>query len=799
MTTKKSSSKPMKFTFRQGLKSVTAAVAVLLCGATTFFTAFFALIELFTSSPTYDDNWNVTGYVANKENYHYLLFPDADYMNNVLMIILAVGGVLAAICTFNFITSKKMVNVYYSLGITRTKLFCGKYFSGLLLIFLAAVIPVTLLFVGNIATVGFTFSLLKATTYYFLKFFLTSATAYAITSAVFAVVGTTFETAVFSAIILFIPDIFLYSIQVLMDRFLYGNPYGNEFYLANEYQYTHNSAGSSLPEKFSYLSPVFWGKEQIAEFAVAKKADAKALVPVISPNFRYALIWLAICAAVFFLAVLFFNKRKAEICGFIGTNRVLNSAVSMLAAFAAFCAVVNLIEDFVLSIVLGAVAFTAVHLLLEIIVLRDMRKFARGLYKLPIGIAVSIGILFIFNTGFFGFSRSVPEVSDIQSVAVTYVGTGSEYGLFSDGYAWQYQELGYYEHSNCMAGEFKTEKDIKAVVEAHKSIAEKDESQRTLENEIQFVYTLKNGKTVKRSFNAVSPESYKKLLYLEDSDYYTETLINYFKGEIKEFKTYDDSPEYVFSTAQKTLRESYAIKLYSRYINKEFEVSMTESDKAKLLDALYKDLLERSVDEKYYPEETPVAFIYFMNQYNYDGVSEYLIPADETTFTETEFSAKYAEDFCYNTVWNPSFTAYITTDMTNTVQVLKDMGLYEKLTAAPEFVSAKVVDATEAYNIASSQAYSYTYAYFSRCYLAKYSAAQFPSGQNWSNYENNVATASDGISVTDKKVIDELLKCSYTVYEQDEIGKGWFVSFKTAEGDELLCYIPEGKLPASVK
>lgn len=800
MTTRRSSSNPIKFTFKQGLKSMTAAVAVLLFGVTAFSTTFFSLLELFTESPTYDENWNITGYVANTENYHFLLFPDASYMSTVLLIVVAVGGVLAGICTFNFITSKKMVNVYYSLGITRTKLFCGKYFSGLFLIFIAMLLPMLVLFIGNIATVGYSASLLKAVIYYFLKFTFTAFTSYTITSAVFAAVGTTFETAIFSAIILFIPDIFLYSIQALMDKFLFGNPYGDDFIYANSWYYGDGTAASSLPEKFSWLSPVFWGQDQIIEFAVSNKANEKELVPAIAPDFGYAFIWLAICVAVFFLSVLLFNKRKAEICGFIGTNRYLNSAVSLLAAFAAFCILVQLFDDFVLGLVVGAAAFAFVHLLLEIIVLRDLKKFAKGLYKLPVGIAVSIAIVFIFNAGLFGFSQKIPDVSDIKSVAVTFVGTNSEYGLFSEGgYTWQWYELGYYEYSDCITGEFKTEKDINAVVEAHKSIVESDESERSLSNDIQFVYTLKDGSTLERSFDSVSPESYKKVLFLEDCDYYTEALVNYFKGDIKEFKSYEDSPEYVFALAQTTLRESYTVKLYSMYFDKEFEVNLNETDRVKLLDALYEDLLDRSAQEKYYPEEAPVAFIYYLDQYNYYGASEYLVPADdETTVTEIDYSAKYADGTWYGSMWDPGFTTHITTDMTNTIQVLKDIGLYDKLTTAPEFVSAEVIDAQTAVNTAIPENYL-KYGTFSRLYMAKYSSAKSILGQDWVNYENTLEADANGTVVKDAETISELMKCSYTMYEQDDIDKGWFVSFKTADGSSSLCYVPEGKLPASIK
>lgn len=794
MTTNQSLRKPMLFTFKQGLKSITTAVAVILCGAIGFLTTMFSVVNLFTDRPIYDDMGNITGYEPMTNFYHYIIFEDGAYMSKPLLMIIAAGGVLAAICMFNFITSKKMVNVYYSLGITRTKLFCGKYFSGLLLLALATFIPMLITFIANVATVGYSATLMKAVLYYLFKFMLTAFTSYTITSAVFAVVGTTFETAIFSAIILFIPDIFLYSIQVLMDKFLYGNPYGKSFLYANEYNYYNLNQTAVLSEKFSFLSPVFWGETQMNEIGFMEKNNPKDVIPEISPNFIYALLWLAVCVAVFFLAVLFFNKRKAEICGFIGTNRYLNSAVSLLTAFAVFSIAVSYFEELVLGIVLGALAFTIVHLLLEIIVLRDVKKFVKGLYKLPIGIAVSVAIVFIFNSGFFGFSQKIPEISEIKSVAISIGGTNAEYGMFNSDSWWNHADYRYFYAAGCLAGEFTTENDIKAVVDVHKTIADSDENDRTVEADVQIVYTLKNGNTIKRNFDSVSSDAYKKMLYLEDCNFYDEQLKSYFKGDIKKFDNYVQSAEYVFAEAQTILKNSYTVEFYGKYQNKSFTANLSLTDKEKLLDALYTDLVNRSAQEKYYPSESPVGFIYFPQ-------SEVSITAEEapeqTEFTINDFSSKYQE-FCPSDTWQPYFFTYITTDMTNTIQLLKDMGIYEQMTVAPEFVSAEIIDAQTAYDTVINGQYYYMADRYSNLFLGAYSSSKPTINQDWTMYDSTLDSMVEGKVIKDTAVLDELLKCSYTVYAQDDTAKGWFVSFKTADGSTLLCYIPEGKLPSGV-
>ncbi len=795
MTTKQSLRNPMLFTFKQGIKSLTSFIAVALCGATAFFTTLMSVIKLFSDFPIHDDMGNLTGYQPMTDFYHYIIFEDGAYMSKPLLMIIAAAGVLAAICTFNFITSKKMVNVYYSLGITRTKLFCGKYFSGLLMLGIATTIPMLVNFIINIATVGYSATLMKAILYYFLKFTLTAFTSYTITSAVFAVVGTTFETAVFSGIILFIPDIFLYSIQALMDKLLYGNPYGNSFLYANEYNYYNMNQTAVLSEKFSFLSPVFWGETQMNEIGFMEKNNPKDVIPEISPNFFYALLWFAVCVAVFFLAVLFFNRRKAEICGFIGTNRYLNSAVSLLSGFAAFCFAVNILDDFTLALVGGAVAFTVIHLLLEIIVLRDLKKFAKGLYKLPIGIAFSVAVILIFNSGFFGYSQKVPDIEEIKSVAITIGGINTEYGLFGEDGGWAHTDYRYFAESEVLAGEFTTDNDIKAVVDVHKSIAEAKAEDRTVTADIQLIYTLKNGNTIKRNFESVSSDSYKKLLYLEDCNFYDEQLKTYFKGDIKKFENYVESAEYTFTESQITLRTIHTVNFYSKYQNTQITANLSVADKEKLLNALYTDFVNRSAEEKYFPKESPVGFITFT------GLEEPLMAEDapeQTEFTVNEFSAKYSE-FYYSSVWNPNFFAYITTDMTNTIQLLKDIGIYEQMTAVPEFVSAEVMDAQEVYNAIATGEYSYVVDRNSNLFQTAYTSATPVGNQDWRNYDYTIDTMVNGKTIKDAAVLDELVKCSYTVYAQTDKTEGWFVSLKTADGSTSLCYIPEGKLPAGAK
>ena len=790
MTTTKSSNKAFLYTFRQGFRNISVAVAVVLTCFTGFLTAFLTFVKLFGTQYTSDEYGEITGIVDVKATYHFIFFEEAEMYPILLPLIVAVAGVLMAICAFRFITSKKMVNVYYSLGITRTKLFCGKYLSGAVLLFAGIFIPLVLTFIFNVAALGFSAAILKAFLYYLFTLYITSLISFTLTATVFALVGTTFETAIFSSFLLFLPDLFFYSIQMLMSSYLYGNPYGSYFSFANTDTYT--SFAESLTSSLSFLSPVFWSQTELVKYSIMLKEKADEAAPVISPDFLTVLLWVGICAAIFALGVLFFNKRKAEICGFIGMNRYLNSAVSLLAGFSALCIICTVTDNLATGLVAGCVAFTIIHLLLEIIVLRDGRKFVRGLYKLPAGLVASCIIVGIFYTGLFGFSQRLPDAEDIQSVAVTYAGDLTEYGLFAENYSYKETDLSYKRFSECLVGEFTTENDIKAVLDVHKTITDTKPEDRLLKNNVQFIYTLKNGRTVMRDFSEVSYDAYEQLLGLEDCDFFDAQLDKYFKGDIKDFTDFIFSQERVFAFAQENLRKTYVAQIFGKNLDKVFNVNFTESDKEMLLEALYTDLKNRSVQEKYYPEKTPVGFIYFPND-----ISD---AADETTAEEMQFSAQYTE-FMYQSPWNTCFGTHITTDMTNTIKVLEILGLYDKMIADPEFISAEVITAAEAYDTIHFANY-YDDFYLeneSRCFTGFYSSGKpTVEGQDWTYYSGILDEKTDNTIIKDKETIKKLADCSFTLYEQDSPDSGHFVSFRTADGGSYLRFIPDGKLPEGV-
>ena len=821
MTTNQSLTNAFNYTFKSSLKGLSLLPAISNFGILAFFVTFFTGAEILQRQPIINNEGVTTGYITAKSQYISYFFGTGEELLLPTLVLVALCGLSMAICTFNFITSKKQVNVYYSLGITRTKLFLGKYLSGVALLAISTFIPLFATLIMNLATLGFSGTVFKTFLLYLLSFLVVSISSFTITATVFSCVGTIFEAGVFSSIILFLPDILLYGIQTVMAKYLYGNPYGFDFIPVNNDRW-NDSYVATLSEQFNFLSPVFFMKTELSNFGVIKREETKDGVKQVieNPNFTNIILWVILLTAIAFIGIKIYNKRKAEIAGFIGTNRVLNTFVSFLAGFFAFSLVISVAEEMIVGIIIGAIAFILIHLGLELAVLRDFKKFIRGLYKLPIGL-VAIGIFVAsVNTGLFGFSERIPNTERIKSVAVTIVGETSGYGLFGEGDMWYTDSnLQYTPALNTITGELTATTDIESAIKVHKALASTEESDRTLSNSIQFLYTLKDGTTFKRNFKNVSPEAYKAVLYLEESEYFKNALNTLFKGTIKMPDPKNGvrltSEEEALSNAQYALRDDDStVSIYSKYVDSYFQGTLSLKDREKLLTALYNDLCNRSVTERYYPDESPVAFMKFEG----DFYSEYWATLETNSTEETkkeekkkpkthfdlcEFSSDQLDHFT-SSYYNPHPFFVITEDMTETIELLKKFKIYDTLIKTPDFVSAKILKADECYDEIYKKEGDIE-KYFSRYFMTAYTSSSFENLDEYGNpidygrYSETIDQKFNGVVTNDIKDVQKLLRYSYTAYEQDSTDSGYFVTFYTSTGDTSLCFIPENKLPSEFK
>lgn len=783
MTSKKSSVNPVLFTFKNALKSSALAPAI------TLFCGLLITVFLPTTVSLFETYLNQSGNIErNSDNFKYLFFAEPNMYAIALPVLLACAGVLISVTLFNFVTSKKTVNVYYSLGIKRENLFLAKYSAGALLITLAEVVPMTVTLIVNIAACGFSIQLLRAYFYITVTLLAVTLVAFSVTSAVFAAVGTVFETAVFSGVLLFLPTVILFSLQTLMDKFVYGNSYGETFYYAGV-----GGGGvlstTSLSDKFGFLSPVFFGNESLSLFSAMDKTgkyniriSTEAVVSG-SPDFTATVLWLVAAAAITALGVIVFKKRKAEICGFIGTNKYLNTVIVFAVAFYAYCGVLESSDlSALVSMLIGAAVFTVIYIIAELIILRDTRKFKKGLVKLPVEIAVCIAVTLVFSNGFFGYSEKTPELKEVKSAAVSFGGVADEYGYYAED-VWGNTLIKYLGCGGLVDG-FESEKDIAEILDIHKKVSQ-NKFDGDEDYTVQFVYELKNGTVFKRSFTGVSPECYNDLLKLENTDVYKKRLYDIFKGEIStDFLSDSDSQLY---NMQNTIRNDNSyFDAFSQYLDKGVSVQLESAEREKLVNCLYSDLLKRSSDEKYYPDSTPE--MYFQFSY-YETV--YRDESIDDKIEKFDYYDLYDFSLFGLSVYSDVITIAVTPDMKSTLRYAKELGIYDKLTEKPKYDSVEIVSA------ADYRPNDYYYSEYGHGHNMYFVGSSF-SEEYSEEFYSGQRTLLDGEIFTDKDVVENALKNAYTSYQTDT--NGYFAAFYNKEdGNTTFMYIPEEKLDAAVK
>lgn len=196
-----------------------------------FLALFFCVmpIQTFMSTTQTDFETGKVSIIEYSKVYAFLFAPQLQYFRYFIIAVLLGVGILMGIAAFRFITGKKTVNVYYSLGIKRQKLFAAKYLSGLTLIAGSVLVPMVVSLIANIAVLGFNKFMLPAFFYLLLTMFSLVAVSYTLTALVFSAVGTVFEGILFSGVVLLTPEILFSSMEILIKKLVFGTPLGSVF------------------------------------------------------------------------------------------------------------------------------------------------------------------------------------------------------------------------------------------------------------------------------------------------------------------------------------------------------------------------------------------------------------------------------------------------------------------------------------------------------------------------------------------------------------------------------------------
>lgn len=744
--------------------------------------------------------------------------------------LLVVISILLGVLLFRFVTNKKTVNVYYSLGIKRADLYTARLLAGVFMMFAAVLVPLAVSLGLNLHYFGSSVMLWRTFLFYAVHNVICVLAGLTISAAVSSCVGTVVESLGFSAVLAAFPSVVTMCVNYSVPAILNGAPsktYYGIYPVASSFgeNYLDMTNSTLFGRAIAHINLLMLNRSSFINSssveAITKEAAKKWAAPSLTPY----ILWAVLIAAFFVFGLFMFKRRKAEICGFPGRSAVLNFVLCMIASFGAasliiyFIAYTSQISRWIM-IALVIVASFLVFVILDVVLHLSFKALKKDWKIGLVHVGLMAAFLLSLYTGFFGYSSRVPDVQSIESASISApnalmgsykLGNGLQSGYNSNLYYFGEDGLKDYYYvgnrSNSLVEDFKDKDDINTVREIHKAMIKAgninemncdpdDYSKRATSQTIIIKYKLKNGRELIRVYNYVPLTDYPTLYTLEDTKNWNSKI----KNELLNIDSENVIP-IVFS-AQMDKR-----------------TAVDEELTAGLARAIYNDISTLSSDKflssnaKYLGS---VAFYVNREQredYSIYESSEYVNATSmEDEITEEEEPLSRQETVDNLAIRDNSQGKYlalgdysvipITEEMTNTISFLKAHGLYEKLTDESPIVSVRVKDMGHSTDSVQAR---YGYGYCSPIFNAfwddgksKAVSKTDSTGYTYqvSNYNSGDFMPKDAVTITNKTIVEKLAANAYG-YRFDLTG-GYLVEFKRANGNLTIMYVPKGRIELNI-
>ncbi len=549
MTSKKYSPKLFRFSFKETLK------ADLFVGVIAFVSTCCqanAIRGLIVAQFDKDVLKNLA-----RQFYYILTYPKEDFGSAIIGstdYLFMFLGVFCALVTFGYLMHKNTVNVYFSLGISHSKLFLSRYLACVCSAFSGVFIALAICAALNISVFGFSSQLLIALAYYLLKLTSIFLYSFTITAFVMQLVGSSLESFVYSFVAIFSPFMINTTLSALFHSLIYGSPYSLGESAISYYYYDSTFLRYSGEEFSGMFSLGDFGKLVFPSFSDTvfnAMGSGNKRLDYFAANYSGSvfiapLIFLAVIILLGAAAYLMSKRRKAEYAGFMGCSPVLQGYCVLTVGPFLGVYVLGMFQSSSLSfsqlrllliaavVIIMAVGYTAV----EFIVLRSGKKYVSRLKYLGAELAVFlIGCAVIASTIPVG-SVKIPAIGDIESASVTVEGknytTASSMIPYASSGAYYGENLRL-DSNLTLSGNsyiydgFTAKEDIKTIISANEKLEELknskfddtfggDEESKVFHSRIRIEYTLKNGKTRVKNYDCATLDVKRELNKLNKSE-----------------------------------------------------------------------------------------------------------------------------------------------------------------------------------------------------------------------------------------------------------------------------------------
>ena len=479
--------------------------------------AFIVLIA-FTVFPVVGYFYNTTRQPGEAYGLVYIFFDSSSIFYSafeLLQVGMVLCGMMTAAKSFYFLLSKKQVNVYLSLGVTRTRMFINRLVSGAITLFTSVFVPFTIIYLMNIAELGATAQMTNIYLYIVLSLFVASMAGFAISSFAMMVTGNIFEAAITMGTTSFLPTLVVNLFTTAKEQMLKGYVYDyNEYSITpflSPFSFINNSDPNVISGDYSPVNinqvVMNFNKQNLVKGEIPKEylLDWYFVIPVI--------IWAVVVVAFIALAFVLFNKRKAENANSLGKfaiSRIINGAFAVtIACF--FCVGVLYYELMTVGVTLLAVALSFVaYFVLQLILTRKLKKSLKSLSACAVFMVLFVGLVTFMETGYFGTYNKLPEKENIKSVSLT----------VPVDFSYNYPNVGgrYVVSTNT--------DDISMAMSLFDEVKKDDGDYAFGIHTVTFEFTTKDGETILREFGIWSPDLYNE---------YMKTVVNsnFFDGVLE--------------------------------------------------------------------------------------------------------------------------------------------------------------------------------------------------------------------------------------------------------------------------
>lgn len=764
-----------------------------------------------------------------RDAYEVFIFDSEQAAYNPLFYIfpalLVVISILLGVLLFRFVTNKKTVNVYYSLGIKRADLYTARLLAGVFMMLAAVLVPLAVSLGLNLHYFGSSVMLWRTFLFYAVHNVICVLAGLTISAAVSSCVGTVVESLGFSAVLAAFPSVVTMCVNYSVPAILNGAPsktYYGIYPVASSFgeNYLDMTNSTLFGRAIAHINLLMLNRSSFINSssveAMTKEAAKKWAAPSLTPY----ILWAVLIAAFFVFGLFMFKRRKAEICGFPGRSAVLNFVLCMIASFGAasliiyFIAYTSQISRWIM-IALVIVAAFLVFVILDVILHLSFKALKKDWKIGLVHVGLIAAFLLSLYTGFFGYSSRVPDVQSIESASISApnalmgsykLGNELRSGYNSNLYYFGEDGLKDYYYvgnrSNSLVEDFKDKDDINTVREIHKAMIKAgninkmncdpdDYSKRATSQKVIIKYKLKNGRELVRVYNYVPLTDYPTLYTLEDTKNWNSKI----KNELLNIDSENVIP--ILFSAQMDKRTAVDEELTAGLARAIYnDISTLSSDKFLTSNAKYLGSVafyvsrQNTQEEAYYGSATTVT-----EPMPEPGIEEDLDMSRQDKVNELsahgESSGHYISLGDYSTV-------PITSEMTNTISFLKEHGLYEKLTDESPIVSVRVKDMGHSTDSVQAR---YGYGYCSPIFNAfwddgksKAVSKTDSTGYTYqvSNYTSGDFMPKDAVTITNKTIVEKLAANAYG-YRFDLTG-GYLVEFKRENGALTIMYVPKGRI-----